>query len=389
MGRLAFAMLVLAAACKAAPKPEPVPAKPAYDKPLAPGRMALEKITDPRQIPDFGPGLRNREDVLHAVDESIQYYRKPSSKQRFPYLDVTHDRALRSLERFRAIFAEAFDPAEFHATLVREFDVYRSVGCDGRGTVYFTGYCEPVYEGSLTRTDEFCWPLYGLPPDLVKDPDGTPRGRRTAGGVVPWPPRGEIEPLLAGLELVWLRDPFEAYIVHVQGSATIRLPDGALFKLGYAGKTDRPYRSAGQALVEAGKLKRSELSLSAMKAHFARHPRDLRFLNVNESYVFFTPREGGARGSINAQVTPYATLATDKAVFPAGALTYVATKLPWSGDYRAFALDQDAGGAIRSAGRADLFIGTGPEAERVAGHVGSEGKLYYLFLKEEPAASAR
>jgi membrane-bound lytic murein transglycosylase A len=392
MKQLSLALLVAAAACssppekKAAPPPREVPVTKDYTRPLEPGRMALEKITDPAQIPDFGPGLRDRERLLRALDESVNYYRKPSSKKRFPYLTITHAQALGSLERFREILAAATDPVAFHRSLVAEFDVYRSVGCDGAGTVFFTGYCEPIYDGSLTRTEEFRYPLYGLPPELVKDEDGTPLGRRTPAGIVDWPAREAIEPLLRGLEIAWLRDPFEAYIVHVQGSATIRLAGGKVLKLGYAGKTERPYRSAGLALVEAGRLKRGELSLAAMKRHFKAHPEDLSFLNANESYVFFRPREGGPQGSIGAEVTPLASLATDKAVFPAGALAFLRTTLPGEGAVSRFALDQDTGGAIRSAGRADYFIGTGPEAEALAGTIGAEGRLYYLFLKADGGA---
>jgi membrane-bound lytic murein transglycosylase A len=50
--------------------------------------------------------------------------------------------------------------------------------------------------------------------------------------------------------------------------------------------------------------------------------------------------------------------------------------------FESFALDQDTGGAIRSAGRADIFVGTGPEAEILAGRTQAEGRLYYIFVKD-------
>lgn len=363
--------LLFAVACESAPTP--APKRPAYDAPLPPGRLALEKILDPSQIPNFAPGFNNVDALLRSTDESLNYYKKPSSQKRFPYLDVSHRRAVRSLERFREILTSTVNPETFHETLVREFDVYRSVGCDGRGTVFFTGYCEPIFDGSVTPSDEFRYALYRLPPGFRKDEEGN--------CLDAWPPRADIEPQLTGLELVFLRDPFEAYICHIQGSATIRLADGSEMKLGYAGKTDKPYRSAGLALVDAGKIARGKLSLGAMKAHFRANPDDLEVLNVNESFVFFTTRTGGPKGSIGAEVTPHASLATDKAVFPAGALAFAS----YDG-HTGFALDQDTGGAIRSAGRADLFIGTGPEAEARAGSIGSEGRLYYLFIKETGTA---
>jgi membrane-bound lytic murein transglycosylase A len=45
--------------------------------------------------------------------------------------------------------------------------------------------------------------------------------------------------------------------------------------------------------------------------------------------------------------------------------------------------DQDTGGAIRTAGRADLYLGVGPSAESRAGATKEEGQLYYLFLRED------
>ena len=45
-------------------------------------------------------------------------------------------------------------------------------------------------------------------------------------------------------------------------------------------------------------------------------------------------------------------------------------------------LDQDTGGAIKGAGRVDLFVGTGAEAGEIAGLINSTGQLYYLLLKE-------
>ena len=47
-----------------------------------------------------------------------------------------------------------------------------------------------------------------------------------------------------------------------------------------------------------------------------------------------------------------------------------------------FMLDQDTGGAIRAAGRTDLYTGVGDEAEKLAGEQLSEGELYYLVVKE-------
>lgn len=392
---LIVGLLVIIGSCRTVP-PEPErPDLEYYSQPLPPGKMALEKVDDPALFPDFRKGFHSRDRVLLAIERSISYFKKPSSKEHFPYLDISHSRALRSLEVFREVLLSARSAEELQIEILRRFDVYRSVGCDGRGTVLFTGYCEPIYDGSLVRTEVYRYPLYKQPPDLVKMRDGTPLGRRTESGeIVPYYTRREIEEgaLLEGrgLELVYLRDKLEAYIVHVQGSARIRLPDGKEMEVGYAGKTDRPYTSIGELLIKDGKIKRAEMSLQKIKEYFREHPGELdHYLHQNECFVFFTETKGGPFGSIGVPVTPLASLATDKTVFPRGCLAFVETVIPVmrngvvvSEPFFAFMLDQDTGGAIRSAGRGDIFIGSGPEAELLAGRTYHEGKLYYLFLKE-------
>ena len=371
--------------------------RPDYSKPLPPGEMALVKLTDPKDYPDFGTGFKNRAGLVEAIDHSLEYYRKPSSKTHFPYLDISHERAVQTLEMFKRVLTEAKDPSDLNRIIAERFDVYMSRGCDEQGTVLFTGYCTPIFKGSKTRSAQFRVPLYRQPPDLVKKEDGsgTPVGRRAEGGtIVRYYTRREIETqqLFAGkgLELVWLRTPLEAYIAHVQGSAIIELPDGKELRVGYEGKTDRPYTSMGMAMVADGKFSADELSLQRIMAYFDKHPAELKhYMYKNDSYVFFTDSEGGPFGSLNCPVTPFRSIATDKSVFPRGLIAYAVTKAPVLKTrtkvvfepYYSFALDHDTGGAIRSAGRCDLYMGIGPDALLLAGRQNAEGKLYYLAVK--------
>ena len=115
------------------------------------------------------------------------------------------------------------------------------------------------------------------------------------------------------------------------------------------------------------------------------HESELQdYLDRNESYVFFTPIEGNPRGSLNVEVSGERSLATDKTLFPRGAVCFVDTRVgSGSGkSFRQFMFDQDTGGAIRTAGRADIYLGSGATAERLAGTTEQQGQLYYLFLKD-------
>jgi membrane-bound lytic murein transglycosylase A len=197
--------------------------------------------------------------------------------------------------------------------------------------------------------------------------------------------------LLAGGELVWLADPFLAYVAHVQGSARIRLPDGKIRTVGYDGCNGHPYRSVAVELVKDGRIPAAEISLHAMIRYFQDHPGEVvRYTERNPRFVFFRFTAEDPRGSLNVPVTPYRSIATDKSIFPRGALAFLDTVLPQEVGgairkvpYRGFALDQDTGGAIRAAGRCDLYLGVGDLAGRLAGRTREEGRLYYLFLREE------
>lgn len=363
-----------------------------YDRPLPPGQLALRKITDPNEIPDFTRAWRDLDSLEAAAQNSLSYLAKPSSEQYFPYGDVNHDRVVKSLETFLTLVESDVLSTEINGLIRAHFDVYESVGCDNKGTVLFTGYYTPIFDGSLERTGRFRYPLYKMPEDLVKGPDGRTLGRRGPDGqITPYPTRATIEDsgMLAGAELVWLSDPFEVYIAHVQGSAKIRLPDGDLVTVGYTASSGHDYESIAEMLVDDREIPRDRMSLAAMIDYFKRHPGQVdRYVRQNPRYVFFRLSEAAPHGSLNEPVTPWRTIATDKAIFPRASLAFVSTILPRAEGsrvvkqpYDGFVLDQDTGGAIRAPGRCDVYMGQGDRAGQLAGQTYQEGRLYYLFLK--------
>jgi len=379
----------------------PPPSPLDYDRPLPPGQLALRKITDPNQIPDFSGAMGDVESLKEAIRRSLNYMSKPSSKGFYPYGEITHGQAVASLKAFLALLESGVTGGdELNRRIREQFDVWISVGCDDKGTVLFTGYYCPIFDASKTRTDRFRWPLYKRPADLVSDPKtGKILGRKMPdGSMQPYPSRREIEEsgMLRGQELVWLSDRFESYVVTVQGSAKLRMPDGALFEIGYAGNNGHDYKSVGRALVADKKISSGDLSLKGLIEYFRANPDQMDYyLWQNPRYVFFMPRSGGPYGSINEPVTPWRTVATDKDVFPRANVTFLVAggfPLPGRGlelgTYRAFGCDQDTGGAIRAAGRCDVFMGVGDAAGEIAGRIYAEGKLYYLFTKQVPPPQA-
>ncbi|MGE0708208.1 MAG: MltA domain-containing protein [Planctomycetota bacterium] len=372
------------------PAEQAAPVKRDYERPLPAGAHALRKITDPADLPDLSAGLADLAGLREAAARSLSYLQKPSAQRFFPVSGISHARALRSIELLCQLLDRDQDPLALAAELRARFDVYTTIGCDDRGTVLFTGYYTPVFEASRERTARFRYPLHRPPENHAKDPiSGETLGlRRPDGSIDPrYPTREELlsSPLLDGRELVYLDSPFAAYIVGVQGSAILRLQDGARLEVGYAGTNGKPYASLGRALVKAGKLRPEELNLKKMLDYFEAHPEDFEPLAAeNQRYVFFQESSGGPYGCLNERVSRLRSIATDKTIFPRGSLCFLTARLPVSqGVYRGFALDQDAGGAIRAPGRCDVFMGVGKQAGREAGRTLAEGRLYYLIAKDE------
>jgi len=363
-----------------------------YSRPLPQGQMALRKVTNAEAYPDFLSGCYDLQGLRMAISNSVSYLRKPSSRRYYPSGSISHGRALKSLEVFAELLDSGIRGQQLETVIKERFEVYESVGWDGEGTVLFTGYYTPIFEGSLKRMGRFQYPLYSMPDDLVKGAEGEILGRRGGDGLLRhYPARAEIEAsgILAGLELLWLGDPFEVYICHVQGSAKIQLPGGDLITVGYAANNGWDYHSISEELIAEGVISRDQMNLERMINYFKQHKEQVaHYVRRNPRFVFFQPHEGPPRGSLNEPVTAIRSVATDKSIFPRGSLGFVSTQLPEfvgrrmvNRRYNGFVLDHDTGGAIRAPGRCDIYMGQGILAGKRAGHVYQEGRLYYLFLK--------
>jgi membrane-bound lytic murein transglycosylase A len=375
----------------------PVPIIPSLDSVLKPMELETNCTSQSaclgwdEQIWSRGgkPGDRNA--LLASIDNSLSYLQKDRAiavYQNYPIKEISRDRVYRSLVRFRQLVVSSNSPAQLQAAVRREFVFYKSVGNDGKGTVKFTAYYEPVYIASRVRTNVYKYPLYRLPADFEKWSKPHPKRVQLEGkdGLL-----GD-KSQLRGLELLWFRDRWEAYMVQIQGSAQIKLTNGTATSIGYAGATDYPWTSIGRELAKDGKVTLKQLTLPRMTEYFQQNPQELNnYLPRWERFVFFKENNAEpATGSINVPVTAERSIATDKSLMPPGALALINTSLPYPTasrrlDYRTvsrFVLDQDTGSAIKGPGRVDYFMGTGKLAGDRAGVTGGNGSLYYLLLKE-------
>ncbi len=349
----------------------------------------------------------DHDSLVVAVERSIQYYERNAGNDTYRVGGglVTGKELSESLLLFREIIGSSDSDEVKQKKILNAFDMYRATGLGHEGRVLFTGYFEPVLEGSLERTDECRYPIYRTPDDTVAVNLGKFNkkylnerivGRLKNGEVIPHFTRADIEEgSLEGrnLELAWIDDPIDLFFLHIQGSGKIRLPDGKFIQVSYAQSNGRPYRSIGKYLIDSGKLTTSEISHQSIKQYLREHPYELSdILNHNESYVFFRVVENGPIGALGLTLTSGRSIATDLVLFPKGALAFIRLRKPvfdkngniktWE-NFSRFVLNQDTGGVIKGPGRVDLFCGTGSEAEMLAGSLKENGELYFLVKKKD------
>ncbi len=377
-----------------------------FKGPEEPSPLPLIKIA-PRNYPQFSDS-RSFEGLARSIDQSLIYFKRVPLSRRYAYekdiFDAGH--MIRTLETFLALLAENPSPVELNARIKKEFLVYKSAGAD-TGEVLFTGYYEPTYKGSLEQDDTYVFPVYSTPMDLVQidlslfsdEYKGyrrlTARVNPDTRRVVPYYSRAQINTLPDFLNraepVAWLESRVDRFFLEIQGSGRVTLEQGGQLRIHYAGSNGNAYRSVGRYLIEKNEIAKQDMSMQAIREWLEKNPHRMdEVLHHNESFVFFKTEEGGPFGSINVEVTPLRSIATDQRLFPNGALCFAQAALPdpdllepleqWE-KTSLFVLNQDTGGAIKGPGRADLFCGNGPYAEFTAGHMNTRGQLYFLVLK--------
>ena len=352
---------------------------------------------------DAAPGFFDDLDIASlqkAVQHNLEYLHQQPQEKIVHISDkpIPLKRITDSLEYFLTILVKNPAPEELDRIVREHFDIYQASGTRGFNPwrkMLVTGYFQPVFEGSMAKKPPFLYPLYSIPNDLIRDKTKKNFYRLENGNKVPYWTRKEIEKnnRAAGHEMVWLKDPFDAFILHVQGSGLIRLQDGNLKGIHYAAKNGQPYRSIGKYMVKTKRITLEEASLETIRAYITNNPEEREeILLHNPSFIFFEwTKTHGAIGNLGKELVPGRSIAVDQSCFPAGALAFLISQKPtktndrqirWS-PFKRFVLVQDTGSAIRGPGRVDLFWGTGAKAGFEAGHMKEKGALYFLILKDE------
>ena len=281
---------------------------------------------------------------------------------------------------------------------------FRPFRLPGKGFV--TAYYEPEVEARLAPEPGFETPALSRPPDLLtlnEAPLALPSGKTLTSArrlsdetLAPYPDRRAIEEegaAVGSVPLAYVRDPVELFLIQVQGSARLRLPDGATLPLTYDGRNGWPYTSIGRLMIERGLVASGEMSLDRLKETLrkmgvgAGQP-GRTLMQENQSYVFFRiddsgPRRLGPIGGEGCALTPLRSIAVDRSIWCYGLPFWIATSIPWQSEsetrFERLMIAQDTGSAILGEARADLFFGAGARAGALAGSVRHQAD-FVVFL---------
>lgn len=282
-----------------------------------------------------------------------------------------------------------------------------------------TGYFEPVLSARRMWSPDFSVPLYGRPRDLVNVVGEDDRAAAGTGGVpplthlrqvmqlgesvlVPFPDRAAIEDgALDGqdLELAYLSDPVDRFILQVQGSGCLVFEDGTQRRVTYDGKNGHPYTSIGAELIREGIIAAGDMTLERLTAWLKANPTAGRnLMHRNRSFVFFRWLDGDepnrACGVLGTPLQAMRSAAVDPAhhelALPIWVTSAAVVGLPTQNEsLHRLMIAHDVGSAIKGPNRLDMFCGSGVDAGRIAGALCQPAQLTSLVPRALAAEAVR
>lgn len=304
-------------------------------------------------------------------------------------------------------FAEAYAEARDHPKLGAEaarafFERYfipHLIEPGDRPKGFVTGFYEPEVDASPVRTDRFKVPFLSRPDDLVDVDDGNRPagfdpylafGRKTERGIEEYFDRRAIETgALAGrgLEIAWVESKVDAFFIHVQGAARLKLRDGTTRRITYAAKSGQRFSGPGRILADLGEIPLDKVTMQSIRNWFRDHPERIdEILWQNRSYIFWreAPVDDPALGPVAAAkvpLTPGRSIAVDRLLHTFGTPFFIDAPALTAFDAAPFSrlmIAQDTGSAIVGPARGDLFAGSGDAAGEIAGVVRADADFYAL-----------
>lgn len=274
-------------------------------------------------------------------------------------------------DQARAFFEDNFKPVRLAAS--------------GQEQGFYTGYYEPVVEGSRVKTEDYNVPLYTAPSHVVK---------RKQSKAFPHLDRSKIEDGALngkGLEICYVRNPVDAFFAQIQGSTRVKLDGGKLLRLNYIASNGHPYTPVGRFLVDRGIVSKEDMSMDKIRDWMEANPDEGKELRrKNRSFVFFQETSLGENdeciGAQGVPLTPLRSAAVDKSIHVYGTPVWVDAELPIASEkpetpFRRLLIAQDTGSAIIGPARADIYFGHGDKVASIAGRIKQFGQFVMLAPK--------
>lgn len=269
------------------------------------------------------------------------------------------------------------------------FELYQIIDKES-DTGVLTGYYEPQLQGSLTKHDEYQYPLYTKPKDMYDIDFGVfypelknyhLKARLEDGKVLPYYTRAQQKDLNTSV-ICYVDNKIDAFFLEIQGSGRIKLDNNDTIYVGYGGNNGHKYISVGKYLIQSGEMDAKGMSLKKIKEWAENNPKRVDdVLNHNPRVVYFKKKVlTDVRGSLGIPLTPMRSAAVDSKYIPLGSMLYIDAKDIYHNiDRIVFA--QDRGAAIKSPIRADLFTGFGDKALDIAGNLKAKLKIWIFLPK--------
>jgi membrane-bound lytic murein transglycosylase A len=273
------------------------------------------------------------------------------------------------------------DEQEQRIWILSELQPFRVESLEGEDSGILTSYFEPVFNASLTQRDTFNVPIFSPPPGLIS--------AKKLGQ--PWFSRREIETLpnvqveLQNHAIAWLQDPLDAMILHVQGSARLRIEvspsQWADYRVGFSASNDLPYQSIAKWFLDQGLTK--DISWEGIKNVLQKNPGlEKESFWSNPRYIFFaisplSDPSSGPRGALGVPLKANLSIAVDPKSIPLGMPLWLDST--GSTQLKQLTLSQDTGNAINGPIRADYFAGSGSQAGEFANKIKQNLKLWLIL----------
>jgi membrane-bound lytic murein transglycosylase A len=352
--------------------------------------------------------LKDKKGLQKAVSASLEYLEGRKDEEQIPWGNesVTIGTLEKTLKAFSKLLNQNLNQEDLQKEIRRLFIVYRVTGDEkGKGPagpVLVTGYFQPELAASLKADEEFSYPIYETPSDLIRIalhdfdsslPHKTLRGRISGQSLIPYYTRADIDnskKLKCASVLAWLQSPVDGLMLHIQGSGILRFQDESRRYIHYASSNGHPYHSIGRWLIDKGLLCKDRADWPGIRAWAQENPEEFRkAYAANPRYIFFGWEKEGPIGTLGEVLTPMRSVALDHKIYPPGILCFLQVPMPVSRSinggaeiFQGFVCNQDTGSAIKGPHRLDLYCGESNEAGYVAGRLKAPGSLYLLLLRD-------